>query len=105
MNEATCWAAVEGRDRAADGQFVFAVRSTGIYCRPSCPARRPGRAQVEFYARPEVAEQAGYRACRRCRPAESGATPHAATAAAVAATSRRTPRSQSRWAPSAPLWG
>ena len=83
MNEATCWAAVEGRDRAADGQFVFAVRSTGIYCRPSCPARRPGRAQVEFYARPEVAEQAGYRACRRCRPAESGATPHAATAAAV----------------------
>jgi AraC family transcriptional regulator, regulatory protein of adaptative response / methylated-DNA-[protein]-cysteine methyltransferase len=83
MNEASCWAAVEGRDRAADGQFVFAVRSTGIYCRPSCPARRPGRAQVEFYARPEVAEQAGYRACRRCRPGATGATPHAATAAAI----------------------
>ncbi len=65
------WQAVLGRDRAADGRFVYAVRSTGIYCRPSCPSKRPRREQVQFYELPALAEQAGFRACRRCRPAEA----------------------------------
>jgi len=67
------WLAVLSRDAGADGTFVFGVRSTGIYCRPSCPARRPGRAQVVFFAAPPAAEHAGFRACRRCRPNEAGA--------------------------------
>jgi AraC family transcriptional regulator, regulatory protein of adaptative response / methylated-DNA-[protein]-cysteine methyltransferase len=62
------WAAVEARDAAADGRFVFAVTTTHIYCRPSCPARRPRRENVRFYADPDAAEAAGFRACRRCRP-------------------------------------
>ena len=62
------WNAVLGRDGGRDGEFVFAVSSTGVYCRPSCPARRPRRENVQFFLRPEQAEQAGYRACLRCRP-------------------------------------
>jgi len=62
------WQAVQSRDRGADGAFVYAVRSTGIYCRPSCPSRKPGREQVVFFPLPEAAEQKGFRACRRCRP-------------------------------------
>src|SRR5580658_3199722 len=62
------WQAVQARDRSADGSFVYAVRSTGIYCRPSCPSRKPGREQVVFFALPEAAEQRGFRECRRCRP-------------------------------------
>lgn len=62
------WSAVMARDNANDGHFVFAVRSTGIYCRPSCPARRPRRDQVQFFLLPEAAETAGFRACLRCRP-------------------------------------
>lgn len=62
------WRIVQTRDRRYDGAFVYAVRSTGIYCRPSCPSRRPKRAGVEFYPIPEAAEAAGFRACRRCRP-------------------------------------
>jgi AraC family transcriptional regulator, regulatory protein of adaptative response / methylated-DNA-[protein]-cysteine methyltransferase len=62
------WNAVVGRDSARDGEFVFAVSSTGVYCRPSCPARRPRRENVTFYSRPEQAEKAGFRACLRCRP-------------------------------------
>lgn len=62
------WAAVAGRDPAHDGKFVFAVASTGVYCRPSCPARRPRRENVTFFSHPDHAEQAGYRACLRCRP-------------------------------------
>lgn len=65
----TMWAMVARRDRAGDGVFVYAVRSTGIYCRPSCPARRPrSREAVEFFPGPDAAERAGYRACLRCRP-------------------------------------
>ena len=56
------------RDAARDGEFVFAVSSTGVYCRPSCGARRPRRDNVQFFLQPEQAEQAGYRACLRCRP-------------------------------------
>jgi AraC family transcriptional regulator of adaptative response/methylated-DNA-[protein]-cysteine methyltransferase len=62
------WNAVMARNAARDGEFVFAVSSTGVYCRPSCPARRPRRENVQFFHRPEQAEQAGYRACLRCRP-------------------------------------
>jgi AraC family transcriptional regulator, regulatory protein of adaptative response / methylated-DNA-[protein]-cysteine methyltransferase len=62
------WNAVQSRDRASDGVFVYAVRSTGIYCRPSCPSRKPRREQVDFFALPEAAEQQGFRACQRCRP-------------------------------------
>ncbi|MGA3294065.1 MAG: bifunctional DNA-binding transcriptional regulator/O6-methylguanine-DNA methyltransferase Ada [Candidatus Acidiferrales bacterium] len=62
------WRAVQARDRRADGAFVYAVRSTGIYCRPSCPSRKPRREQVLFFPLAEAAEQQGFRACRRCRP-------------------------------------
>jgi len=62
------WAAVVGRDKSHDGELVFAVSSTGVYCRPSCPSRRPRRENVRFFALPQQAEKAGYRACLRCRP-------------------------------------
>lgn len=62
------WDAVVARDSAHDGEFVFAVSSTGVYCRPSCAARRPRRANVTFFSQPEQAEKAGFRACLRCRP-------------------------------------
>jgi AraC family transcriptional regulator, regulatory protein of adaptative response / methylated-DNA-[protein]-cysteine methyltransferase len=62
------WNAVIARDAAHDGEFVFAVSTTGVYCRPSCPARRPRRGNVQFFVHAGDAEQAGYRACLRCRP-------------------------------------
>jgi AraC family transcriptional regulator of adaptative response/methylated-DNA-[protein]-cysteine methyltransferase len=62
------WEAVIARDSKRDGDFFFAVSTTGVYCRPSCAARRPRRENVEFFRTPEAAEQAGYRACLRCRP-------------------------------------
>ena len=65
------WKAVLARDAAHDGEFVFAVSSTGVYCRPSCAARRPRRENVHFFLLPDLAEQAGYRACLRCRPKSS----------------------------------
>lgn len=68
LNIQTAWQAVLNRDPQFDGRFVFAVRSTRIYCRPSCPARRPRREQVAFFPVPEAAERAGFRPCRRCRP-------------------------------------
>lgn len=68
MNTEQCWQAVQNRDRSADGTFVYAVRSTGIYCRPSCPARRPKRERVVFFDAPDAAERNGYRACHRCHP-------------------------------------
>lgn len=69
-NEAQ-WQAVLAKDARADGQFVFAVSSTGIYCRPSCPSRRPHRERVSFFQLPEQAEQAGFRACLRCHPRDA----------------------------------
>ena len=66
------WNAVLARDAARDGEFVFAVSSTGVYCRPSCAARRPRRENVQFFLSPAQAEQAGYRACLRCRPRSVG---------------------------------
>src|SRR5216684_3677382 len=64
------WQATLARDSRADGSFVLAVRSTRIYCRPSCPARRPLRRNVTFFLTREEAEKQGYRACLRCRPNE-----------------------------------
>ncbi len=64
------WQAVLTRDNTLDGAFVYAVRSTGIYCNPSCPSRKPQREQILFFTRPEAAEKAGFRACRRCSPGE-----------------------------------
>jgi AraC family transcriptional regulator of adaptative response/methylated-DNA-[protein]-cysteine methyltransferase len=68
MRDDEYWQAVLRRDRLCDGQFVYAVRSTGVYCRPSCPARRPRQEQVVFFASPAAAAEAGFRACRRCQP-------------------------------------
>jgi AraC family transcriptional regulator of adaptative response/methylated-DNA-[protein]-cysteine methyltransferase len=62
------WQAVLAKDSRFDGQFVFAVSSTGIYCRPSCGSRRPRRDRVTFFDSPETAEQSGFRACLRCHP-------------------------------------
>ncbi len=76
------WNAVRKRDRGADGKFVYAVRSTGIYCRPSCPSRKPQREQVEFYSLPEAAEQKGFRACQRCQPRTVGSRDPRTTAVA-----------------------
>jgi AraC family transcriptional regulator of adaptative response/methylated-DNA-[protein]-cysteine methyltransferase len=64
------WSAVLARDTGADGTFVTAVRTTGIYCRPSCPARHPKRENVQFFGSSEEAERSGYRACKRCKPNE-----------------------------------
>src|SRR5580704_4648610 len=66
------WQAVLARDASQDGNFVFAVSTTGVYCRPSCPARRPRRQNVTFFRKPDEAENAGYRACLRCRPKAAG---------------------------------
>jgi AraC family transcriptional regulator, regulatory protein of adaptative response / methylated-DNA-[protein]-cysteine methyltransferase len=62
------WQAVLDRNGASDGKFVFAVSSTGIYCRPSCPSKRPKRENVTFFRKPQEAEIAGFRECLRCRP-------------------------------------
>src|SRR5262245_22082797 len=67
-DEEELWQAVLHRDRASSGRFVYAVRSTRIYCKPSCPSRRPSRSQVVFFESGEAAKEAGFRACRRCRP-------------------------------------
>jgi len=76
------WSAVVARDNGADGRFVFAVTTTGVFCRPSCPARRPRPENVRFFATPQGAAEAGFRACRRCRPQLVG-NPHAAWIARV----------------------
>jgi AraC family transcriptional regulator of adaptative response/methylated-DNA-[protein]-cysteine methyltransferase len=71
MNPEKQWQLVLARDARSDGKFVYAVRSTGIFCRPTCPSRRPTRKLVEFFATASDAERAGYRACKRCRPTEA----------------------------------
>ncbi|HET9813858.1 MAG TPA: methylated-DNA--[protein]-cysteine S-methyltransferase, partial [Sphingomicrobium sp.] len=68
----TAWAAFMRRDRGWDGRVIGAVKTTGIYCKPSCPARRPKREHVEFFASAEEARAAGYRSCLRCKPDEVG---------------------------------
>lgn len=77
LNESECWQAVLERDARSRARFVYAVRTTGVYCRPGCASRRPRRDNVQFFEEPEAAEAAGYRACKRCRPADpSAATRH-----------------------------
>jgi AraC family transcriptional regulator, regulatory protein of adaptative response / methylated-DNA-[protein]-cysteine methyltransferase len=69
---ASYWDAVAARDRHMDGVFFYAVTSTGIYCRPSCPSKRPRRENVVFFRAREAAERAGFRACKRCKPDSTG---------------------------------
>ncbi|MBT6910861.1 MAG: bifunctional DNA-binding transcriptional regulator/O6-methylguanine-DNA methyltransferase Ada [Rhodospirillaceae bacterium] len=76
MTDQNRWQAVQVRDDTADGRFVYAVTSTGIYCRPTCVSRRPLRRNVRFFDLPEAAEREGFRACLRCRPTE-GVSPDA----------------------------
>ena len=71
------WTAVLERDARFDGSFVYAVSSTGVYCRPVCPSRRPRRSNVAFFPGPDAAEAAGYRPCRRCRPRTGAPSPAA----------------------------
>jgi len=85
MNSSAMWSSVLARDAAADGRFVYAVRSTGIYCRPSCPSRKPARENVRFFPHPSEAERAGFRACRRCGEAVSDSPAAAAIVAAACA--------------------
>ncbi|HSA93195.1 MAG TPA: bifunctional DNA-binding transcriptional regulator/O6-methylguanine-DNA methyltransferase Ada [Terriglobales bacterium] len=70
--ELNLWEAVLARDPSRDGEFYFAVKTTGVYCRPSCASRRPRRENVVFFRRPDEAEGAGFRACLRCRPRSTG---------------------------------
>jgi AraC family transcriptional regulator of adaptative response/methylated-DNA-[protein]-cysteine methyltransferase len=72
-SDRACWAALQRRDRAFDGRFVFGVSTTGVYCRPSCAAKHPLRGNVRFFDTPEAAERAAFRACKRCRPLEAAA--------------------------------
>src|SRR4029450_9361567 len=76
------WAAVCARDASADGQFVYSVRTTGVYCRPSCAARAARPENVEFHVSAQAAERAGFRPCKRCKPDQFPlAEQHAATVA------------------------
>ena len=68
------WSAVEARDASKDGDFVYGVLTTGVYCRPSCASRKPLRKNVRFFATPAEAGRAGLRPCRRCRPDEAHAS-------------------------------
>ena len=81
-SEEAQWQAVHRRDARADGLFYYAVASTGIYCRPICPARRPRRENVSFYPSCEAAERAGFRSCKLCRPRHA-ARPHRTATLAV----------------------
>ena len=65
------WEAVRNRDTSMDGRFVYAVTSTGIFCRPGCPSRRPRRDRVRFFSDPESARHAGFEPCRRCKPLDA----------------------------------
>lgn len=71
MNETHWWTAVIERDPAFDNTFVYAVRTTGVYCRPTCPSRRPFRENVTFFSDASQAESAGYRPCQRCHPSQA----------------------------------
>jgi AraC family transcriptional regulator of adaptative response/methylated-DNA-[protein]-cysteine methyltransferase len=88
------WAKVMARDTASDGQFVYSVKSTGVYCRPSCAARLANPANVRFHLTPAAAQKEGFRACKRCKPDLGCEAPHAAKVADAArriAASEETP--------------
>ena len=80
------WQQVLERDASADGQFFYAVKSTKVYCRPSCPSRRPTRKNVAFYPTAAAAETAGFRACKRCEPDQATPRPDPQAAVVAAAT-------------------
>ncbi|MBK3421366.1 Ada metal-binding domain-containing protein, partial [Methylobacterium ajmalii] len=82
LDDAARFAAVARRDRAADGLFVYAVRTTGVYCRPSCAARPARPENVSFHPTCAAAEAAGFRPCRRCRPNEASLAERQAEAVA-----------------------
>ncbi len=84
-----CYTAVQSRDPRFDGWFYTGVTSTGIYCRPSCPARTPMRANVRFYPSAAAAQLAGFRACKRCRPNATPGSPEWDSRADVAARAMR----------------
>ena len=86
LNEEQLWTAVSARDAHWDGAFVYAVPSTRIYCRPTCPSRRPRRDGVRFFAAPAAAEAAGFRACKRCRPGAVASDPRVERVQRVCAT-------------------
>ena len=75
LDRESCYRAVKSRDRRFDGVFYTAVRTTGIYCRPSCPARTPAFANVSFHRSAAAAQAAGYRACKRCLPDATPGSP------------------------------
>jgi AraC family transcriptional regulator, regulatory protein of adaptative response / methylated-DNA-[protein]-cysteine methyltransferase len=81
------WAAIVARDRAADGAFYYSVKTTGVYCRPSCAARAPRRENVDFHSTCKAAEAAGFRPCKRCRPQEPTLTARRASAMETACRS------------------
>src|SRR2546421_930273 len=83
-SDAARWAAVAGRDPRADGVFYYSVRTTGVYCRPSCAARQARRDNVRFHATCAEAERAGFRACMRCRPNEASLAERQASAITAA---------------------
>ncbi|HEU4747797.1 MAG TPA: bifunctional DNA-binding transcriptional regulator/O6-methylguanine-DNA methyltransferase Ada [Gemmatimonadaceae bacterium] len=82
LSESNAWNSVLNRDESADGAFVYAVATTGVYCRPSCPSRRPKRGNVRFYYSAKAAERAGFRACHRCLPQNGVSSSRAAVARA-----------------------
>ena len=86
MHTEDMWQATENRDKSTPGAFIIGVKTTGIYCRPGCPSRIPKRENVDFYATPEAARLAGFRACKRCDPDTSKpSNPHVETARRVCA--------------------
>src|SRR5260370_41475129 len=79
LNAEQCWSAVIAHDAAQDGYFFYSVKTTGVYCRPGCASRQPRRENVAFHETAAVAEAAGFRPCKRCRPNEgSSADRHVA---------------------------
>ncbi len=89
LDQDVCYRAVKGRDRRFDGMFYTAVRTTGIYCRPSCPALTPRRGNVSFHRTAASAQGAGFRACRRCLPDATPGSPEWDVAADVASRAMR----------------
>src|SRR5918999_372932 len=89
LDTEACYAAVKSRDRRFDGVFYTAVRTTGIYCRPSCPARTPALRNVTFHRSAAAAQAAGYRACKRCLPDATPGSPEWDVAATVAGRAMR----------------
>ena len=96
LSDDSRWEAVLRRDSGLDGAFVYGVRSTGVFCRPSCPSRRPRREQVRFFPIPEAAEQAGFRSCLRCKPVDAAVRdPHLELVQRVCRRIEREPEDES----------